>query len=475
MTSHRIAGPLAFAFAAIGIFAATAAQAAVKPNALFSDNAVLQQGMRVPVWGTADDGEKVTLKLQGQVASATAKDGKWRVDLDPLKAGGPFELTIAGKKDTITLKNIMVGEVWIASGQSNMQMSLKQSADAKQTIAAAANPQIRLFTVPRRATPEPQSDVNGVWSESDPKTVPDFSAVAYFFGRDLQKQLKVPVGLISTNYGGTPAEAWTSQKTIKSTPALKELAKRPPTTNANSPSGLYNAMIHPLLPYAIRGAIWYQGESNAGRAYEYRTLFPAMISDWRAAWGQGDFPFLLVQLAPFTAIVREPVESDWAELREAQLLATQALPNVAMAVITDVGDEKDIHPKQKAPVGARLALAARAVAYGEPVEFSGPVYYQQKIDGNRIVLEFKHVGGGLVAKDGPLTGFTIAGADRKFVRAQAEIKGDTVVVSSPKVKEPLAVRFGWSNYPVVNLWNKAGLPASPFRTDDFPLTTAPKK
>ena len=480
MTPPRIARRMAALFAALAIFAATAldptaVQAEVKPAALFSDNAVLQQGMKVPVWGTANDGEKVTVKLQGQEKSATAKDGKWRVDLDALKAGGPFELTIAGEKDTVTLKNILVGEVWIASGQSNMQWPVNQSADPKENIAGAANPQIRLFTVPRQATPEPQSDVKGAWSECDPKTVPDFSAVAYFFGRDLQKQLKVPVGLISTNYGGTPAEAWTSQKTMQATAALKDLAKNPPTKSPNSPSGLYNAMIHPLLPYAIRGAIWYQGESNAGRAYEYRTLFPAMIGDWRAAWGQGDFPFLLVQLAPFTAIVRDPVESDWAELREAQLLATQVLPNVAMAVITDLGEEKDIHPKKKAPVGARLALAARAVAYGEPVEFAGPAYYQQKIDGDHIVLEFKHLGGGLVAKDGPLTGFTIAGADRKFVHAQAEIKGDTIVVSSPDVKSPVAVRFGWWNYPVVNLWNNAGLPASPFRTDDFPLTTAPKK
>ena len=433
-----------------------------------------RQGAKVPVWGTANDGEKVTVKLQGQDVSTTAKDGKWRVELAPLKAGGPFELTIAGE-NTVTLKNILVGEVWIASGQSNMQWSVKQVGEPEQTIAGSANPEIRLFTVPRQGKPQPQSDVSGAWSECDPKTVPDFSAVAYFFGRDLQKQLKVPVGLISTNVGGTPAEAWTSRKALEANPALKSLVVDPASNKPKDTSGLYNAMIHPLVPYAIRGAIWYQGESNADRAYEYRTLFPAMISDWRAAWGQGDFPFLLVQLAPFTAIVREPGESNWAELREAQLLATQVLPNVAMAVITDLGEERDIHPKRKAPVAARLALAARAVAYAEPVEFAGPAYYQQKVDGNRIVLEFKHVGGGLVAKDGPLAGFTIAGADRKFVLAQAEIKGDTVIVSSPEVKEPLAVRFGWWNFPVVNLWNKAGLPASPFRTDDFPLTTAPKK
>ena len=498
MTCHRIARlsivPLLF----VPLFAATALQAAVKPHALFSDDAVLQQGMKVPVWGTANDGEKVTVKIQGQEVTTTAKDGKWRVDLAPLKTGGPFELTIAGE-NTITLKNVLVGEVWIASGQSNMVWSVKECGDAERTIAGSANPQIRLFTVPRQGKPQPQSDVTGAWSECGPTTVTGFSAVAYCFGRDLQQQLKVPVGLISTNVSGTPAESWTSRKALEANPALKSLVVDPASNKPKDTSGLYNAMIHPLIPYAIRGAIWYQGESNAGRAYEYRTLFPAMISDWRAAWGQGDFTFLLVQLAPFMPVGREqsgmrvehrdgkiqlvpfkqtvlePSESDWAELREAQLLATQVLPNVAMAVITDVGDERNIHPPRKAPVGARLALAARAVAYGEPVEFSGPVYYQQKIDGNHIVLEFKHSDGGLVAKDGPLTGFTIAGADKKFVHAQAEIKGDTVVVSSPEVKAPVAVRFGWWNYPVVNLWNKADLPASPFRTDDFPLTTAPKK
>jgi sialate O-acetylesterase len=450
------------------------AQSAVRPNALFSDGAVLQQGMKVPVWGTANDGEKVTVKFAGQEVSTTAKDGRWRVELAPLKAGGPTEMTIAGE-NTVKLSNILVGEVWIASGQSNMQWSVKQSDNPEQNVKESANPQIRLITIPRRSTPEPQGDVDAKWQECGPQTVGDFSAVAYFFGRDLEKQLKVPVGIISTNYGGTPAEAWTSHGSLEAEPALKTLAANPATDKPNSPSGLYNAMIHPLLPYAIRGAIWYQGESNAPRAYEYRALFPTMIKDWRARWGQGDFPFLLVQLAPFMKIEYQPQECAWAELRDAQLYATQSLPAVGMAVITDVGDALDIHPKWKAPVGGRLALAARALAYGEKVPYSGPEFYQQQIEGDRAILSFKHTDGGLLAQGGgALYGFTIAGADKKFVNAHAEIQGDKVVVWSPAVKNPVAVRFGWANYPLVNLWNGAGLPASPFRTDDFPPSTKPQ-
>jgi sialate O-acetylesterase len=468
---------LAYLLLAVGVLAVHAgtALAAVKPAALFSDGAVLQQGVKVPVWGTAADGEKVTITFQGQTVNATGKDGRFRADLAPLKAGGPFELTIAGE-NTVKIANVLVGEVWIASGQSNMQWAVNQSDNPQQVVKDSANPQIRLITIPRRATPQPQADVDAKWVECGPQSVGDFSAVAYYFGRDLQQQLKVPVGLISTNYGGTPAEAWTSHETLAAEPSLKHYGSAPATESPNSPAGLYNAMIHPLLPYAIRGAIWYQGESNAGRAYEYRTLFPAMIKDWRAKWGQGDFPFLLVQLAPFMKIDFEPKDCAWAELRDSQLYSTQALPAVGMAVITDYGDEADIHPKWKAPVGGRLALAGRALAYGEKVPYSGPEYYEQKIDGNKIVLSFKHTDGGLVARGGggELYGFTIAGKDQKFVNARAELQGDKVVVSSPAVKEPVGVRMGWANYPLVNLYNGAGLPASPFRTDDFPYSTKPK-
>lgn len=484
----------------------SAVWAEVKPHALFSDNAVLQQGVSVPVWGTAKDGEKVTVKFAGQEVATTAQGGKWRVRLKPLKAGGPFTMTIVGE-NTIELKNILIGEVWVCSGQSNMQWPLSASANAQEHIANSKDPMLRLFTVPRRATDAPESDVQGNWVECAPESVSGFSAVGYFFGRDLRKALNVPVGLINTSYGGTPAEAWTSRRVLESNPVLRgylerhelavrnypqalerykaaeEKAKaegrqppRPPVHPAQSPQrpcGLYNAMIAPLMPYAIKGVIWYQGESNVGRAYEYRTLFPAMIRNWREDWGQGDFPFLFVQLAPFMKIVTEPEESAWAELREAQLL-TLKTPKTGMAVITDVGDPDDIHPKQKEPVGARLALAARHIAYGERIVYSGPIYKSMKVEGNKIVLSFDHVGSGLVAKDGDLKGFTIAGEDRKFYNAQAEIKGNTVVVSCPQVERPIAVRYGWANCPVVNLFNKEGLPASPFRTDDFPITTQPK-
>ncbi len=505
--------------AAILLAAPTLGLSDVKPHVLFTDGAVLQRGMPVPVWGTADDGEKVTVKFQGQEVSTTSKDGKWQVKLAELKAGGPFSMTIEGK-NKVEVADVLVGEVWVCSGQSNMEFALGRSAEAGASVPKATDPELRLYTVPKLVSDEPLDTIKGKdspgqrsWLASDPESAAKFSAVAYYFGRDLRKALGVPVGLIHSSWGGTNAESWTSRRTLEADPALKGLlddyakalarypaamekfradqaahrqkvaaakaagktvpmAPRAPV-GPTSPhvSGLYNAMIVPLQPYAIRGAIWYQGEANAGRAHQYRTLLPAMIKNWRQDWNQGDFPFLIVQLAPFRKIVEEPGDSDWAELRESQLRTAQNLPKTGMAVITDVGDEGDVHPKQKEPVGARLALAARSVAYGEPVVGSGPEYASMDVKGDRVVLRFKNVGAGLAAKDGPLKGFAIAGEDRKFVNAEAEIEGDTVVVHSDKVARPVAVRFGWANYPVVNLWNKDGLPASPFRTDDFPMIT----
>jgi sialate O-acetylesterase len=500
------------------------ASADVKPHVLFTDGAVLQRDTPVPVWGTADDGEKVTVKFQGQEVSTTAKDGKWFVKLAELKAGGPSTLTIEGK-NKVEVVDVLVGEVWICSGQSNMEWTLNKAAEiATATESGKANdPMLRLYTVPKAVSDEPldtikrnESPGQRAWLTSDAESAARFSAVGYFFGRDLRKALNVPVGLIHTSWGGTASEAWTSKKTLESDPDFKTLledyqktlarypaalekfnadkasyrervaqakaegktpppAPREPTgPKSPHPAGLYNAMIAPLVPYAIRGAIWYQGEANAGRAFQYRTLFPAMIKDWRQTWGGGDFPFLLVQLAPYQKIVDQPGESAWAELREAQLIATHVLPKVGMAVITDVGEENDIHPKKKEPVGGRLALAARAIAYGENIVGSGPEYIGNSVKGNKVTLRFKNVGQGLVAKDGPLTGFAIAGEDHKFVKADAEVAGDAVVVYSDQVEKPVAVRFGWANYPVVNLWNKEGLPATPFRTDDFPMVTGPK-
>ena len=494
----------------------------VKPHVLFTDGAVLQRGVPVPVWGTADDGEKVTVKFQGQEVGTTAKDGKWLVKLAELKAGGPYTLKIEGK-NKVEVVDVLVGEVWICSGQSNMEWTLAKAAEFEAAKAKADDPMLRLYTVPKFVSDEPMETMNRkespgqrAWLSSDPESAAKFSAVGYFFGRDLRKALNVPVGLIHTSWGGTAAEAWTSRKALESDPSLKGLlddyaraldrypaamekykadvveyrkrveeakaeGKAAPTAprKPQGPTdphvtGLYNAMIAPLVPYAVRGATWYQGEANAGRAFQYRTLLPAMIKDWRASFGNDDLTFLIVQLAPYRKIVQEPAESDWAELREAQLLTTHALPKVGMAVITDVGEENDIHPKKKEPVGARLALAARAIAYGEDIVGSGPEYIRNSVKGNKVTLRFKNVGKGLVAKDGPLRGFAVAGEDRKFVNAEAEIVGDAVVVHSDKVPNPVAVRFGWANYPVVNLWNKDGLPATPFRSDDFPMITAPK-
>ncbi len=449
---------------------AAIARAELKPNALFSDHAVLQQKVKVPVWGTTDESGTVKVSFAGQDVSAEPKDGQWRVELKPLAAGGPHQMTISQGSTTRKINDVLVGEVWICGGQSNMQWNLKQSEGGSEAIEASANNELRLLTVPRKGAPDqPQTNIEAQWVVSSPQTTADFTAVGYFFGRDLQKQLKVPVGLISSNVGGTAAEQWMSKEAIESNPDLKDMSK------PQGASMLYNAMIAPLAPYAIQGVIWYQGESNAGRAYQYRKLFPAMIKNWRDTFGQGDFPFLFVQIAPYDPDRKNLPDSIWAEIRDAQLYASQNVPNTALIVTTDVGDEVDIHPKKKEPVGHRLALAARAVAYGEKIEHSGPLYDKMKIDGNKVTLWFKHTGGGLVAKGGSLTGFTIAGEDQKFHPANATIDGDTVVVTSDAVKNPLAVRYGWVGNPIVNLWNRDGLPASPFRTDSFPITTQDKK
>ncbi len=492
----------------------------IKLPAIISDNMVMQQGKKAKIWGRGDPGEQIMVSVSWhsmEWSVVTNGNGKWSFEMSPPKTTGPHEMTLSGK-NTITIKNILLGEVWVCSGQSNMQWSVNGSANAEQEIARADYPNIRLFSVKRNVADRPQSDCVGSWRMCNPETVPGFSAVAYFFGRELYKELNVPVGLIHTSWGGTPAEAWTRRDVLESEPDCEPIlqrfdeamakypeakkkydesmikwkedaekakaeGKKPPRRpaapfgpgNPHSPAGLYNAMIAPLIPFAIQGAIWYQGESNAGRAYQYRTLFPAMITNWRKDWKQGDFPFLFVQLANFMAVEAEPVDSAWAELREAQLM-TLALPNTGMAVIIDIGEAKDIHPKNKQDVGKRLALWALAKTYGKDLVYSGPIYKSMKTEGNKVILDFEHTGGGLVAGGGEsLKGFALAGANRKFIWADAKIEGNTVVVSKDEVSEPVAVRYGWANNPVCNLYNKEGLPASPFRTDDWPGITADKK
>jgi len=642
----------------VSTMAMAVAHATVMPHPLFADHAVLQRGVTVPIWGTAAPGEEVTVAIAGQTVSTTAgADGRWRLQLQPMKAGGPFTLTISGQ-NRLVLSDILVGEVWVCSGQSNMERQLglrvgqKPIDDWEKVAAAAKYPRIRHFGVAQTMSFTPLATVKGRWDVCTPEAVKDFTAVGYFFGRDLHRARHVPVGLIHASYGGTPAEAWTSQAGLSalpefastpedlrllqtdpdaarrqyearleawfsandpgsgalaapgpaavakptqpwSDPALEtsswktmmlptlwedagepklngvvwfrktfelpasaasvpaelqlgmiddidttwvngvkvggmarydlvrrypvpasvlkagrnviavrvldtgggggmwgdeklqlvfqrqqlqpiELSgpwqyrigmslqgrPRPPAElagDASAPTVLWNGMIAPLLPYAIRGVIWYQGESNAYREPQYRRLFPAMIADWRRAWGLGELPFLFVQIPPQRDMT--------PELREAQLLTWQQTPNTAMVVTMDCGDPDDIHPSHKQPVGARLALAARALAYGERLEYSGPVYQSMKIVRGRAILRFTHVGGGLVARGGPLKGFTMAGPDEIFHPARAKIRGRTVRVTSDAVREPTAVRYGWAHVPEGNLFNRAGLPASPFRTD----------
>ncbi len=463
---------------AAGLLAAfsAAALAEVKLPRILSDHAVLQQGMEATIWGWAAPGEEVTVALATKKAVVKADDkGRWQLKIGTPKAGGPYELVVAGRNNTITVKDLLVGEVWIGSGQSNMEMSVNGVNDARQEIAAANYPQIRLFTVNKKIADKPVDDCFGSWSDCNPRSVPGFSAVAYFFGRTLHQELKVPVGLINSSWGGTICEAWASREGLEGDDDFKPILDRAANFNPNNPNQacvLYNGMVRPIVPFAIRGAIWYQGESNAGRAAQYKKLFPAMIRDWRKQWGQGDFPFLFVQLAPFRYGGANP--QMLPEAWEAQL-QTLSLPNTGMAVTTDIGDIRDIHPKNKQEVGRRLALWALAKTYGKDVAYSGPLYDSCKVEGDKVRIKFKHAEDGLVAKGGKLTHFTIAGKDEKFVPAEAAIDGQTVVVSSDKVKEPVAVRFGWEDTAEPNLFNKAGLPASPFRTDTFKMITEGNK
>ena len=482
---------------------AICAWAEISLPALFGDHMVVQRDLPVHVWGTAESGEAVEVEFRGQsVSTAAAEDGRWEVYLEPGSAGGPFDLAIAGSNQ-IEFNDVHVGEVWVGSGQSNMVWPLQRSRDAEQEIAAAQHPGIRYFKVALNTSDTRLDDVEGEWHVVSRETAGEFSGVGYFFARHLHEQLGVPMGIIQSAWGGTPAESWTSARMLAEEPALanmtaefaaeakaeeaayaerlagwekrsaaakakgQEVPRRPPPPRAlrpqHKPSSLFNAMVAPLLPYAIRGTIWYQGENNAsrGQGYLYRRLFRSMIEDWRREWGIGKFPFLFVQLANYG---RVPEDSTWPELREAQAMAL-GLANTGMAVTIDIGNPTDIHPRNKQDVGLRLALAARAIAYGEQdLEYSGPVFRQATRDTSGLRLWFDHAGGGLEARGGPLGGFQVAGADGKFVNAQASISGNTVLVSSEAVKDPVRARYAWAADAKGNLYNDAGLPASPFQS-----------
>jgi len=533
---------------------------------IFGDHMVLQRDTTVPVWGWANPGEKVTVSAGSVTASATAaQDGKWTVKLEKLPTSEtPIEVTVEGR-NKIVLKDVLIGDVWVCSGQSNMEFGIAGEISSSEELPKADQPQIRFFYVPMAIAPTPAKDVlkaspasghRAGWQVCTPKSLikgapwMGFSAIGYHFGKDIHAATGKPVGLIGAYWGGSPAQTWTSLEALQAVPALKiyadegvestaafqqfldtrntvllpkwnaamdqwikanqaamdaylaasqkwvtaarqaALDEKPlppqpsPETpkaprldsgkNQGLPGGCFNAMIAPLIPYAIKGAIWYQGEANASNSILYRTLFSTMITDWRTRWGQGDFPFLFVQLANFIPQKTE----NWPALREAQT-QTLALPNTGMSVTIDVGEAADIHPKDKWDVAQRLALAARHIAYGEKLAYSGPIYKAMKVEGKQIRIQFEHAGDGLTLGVPPehfhpgelrtpateLLGFAIAGADHKFVWAKAKIDGESVLVSSDAVPNPVAVRYAWADNPTANLYNQAGLPASPFRTD----------
>ncbi len=486
-------------------------QADVRLPSLFTEHMVLQQGQQNRVWGWADAAEQVSVSICGQTQSATAdEDGRWSLQLEPLEVGGPFQLTVKGK-NTIEFSDVLVGEVWVCSGQSNMGFTVGRADDPDLEMLAANYPNIRLISVPQVGTQEPQDDFQGAWEACTPESVAAFSAAGYFFGRQLHQTLGVPIGLIDNAWGGSSCEAWVRRDLLATDDEYKELlarwtqtestydhekqtaayraklkawteagkkagrpsAPRNPLTGQHRPANLYNGVLKPVIGYGIRGAIWDQGESNAGRAYQYRKLFALMIQSWRDEWGQGDFPFYWVQLADFRDEQPEPQESDWAELREAQTMTMSALPNTGEAVIIDIGEGRDIHPRNKQGVGKRLARWALAKDYGIAVDCQSPTYESMETVDGKIVVTFDHVGPGLYTFDVTRpVGFAIAGEDRKFVWADAKLVGtDKVEVSSAQVPNPVAVRYAWADNPVCNLRSRNCLPATPFRTDDWPGVT----
>jgi len=493
----------------------------VKLPHIFGSHMVLQRDMKDRVWGKADPGEEVTVSIGEQKKTTNAAtDGKWSVTLDPLPAGGPHTMTVEGQ-NKVVFDDVLVGEVWLCSGQSNMQWNVGSANHADLETLAAKFPKIRLISVPNLGTQEPKDDFNGSWKACTPETVKPFSAVGYFFGRQLHETLDVPIGLINDAWGGSACEAWIRRDLLEADSQYQPLMKRwetieqeakqadhtdehklgqyrldvqrakaegrpgprPPQTSkdllsGNSrPGNIYNGVLKPTIGYGMKGAIWYQGESNASRAYQYRELFPLMIKSWRDEWGIGDFSFYWVQLADFMAEKAEPGQSSWAELREAQTMTLDRLPKTGQAVIIDLGEGKDIHPKNKQDVAMRLARLALAKDYGISVPAESPRFKSMEVKDGKAVLTFDHVGGGLQPFDvAEPQGFAVARSDKSFVWAKAKVVGkDKVEVWAEGVSEPASVRYAWADNPVCNLYSKEGLPVTPFRTDDWPGATADAK
>ncbi len=452
----------------------SAAMAEIKLPSIIGDNMVLQREREVPIWGWDDPGSTVTVSIAGASVSAQADDeGRWLVHLPSMDAGGPHELTVAGTS-TRSIENVLVGEVWLCSGQSNMEWTVNASDNFEEERTAADYPEIRHIKIPHVPAAEPQIDVAaGGWQLTTPETVGGFTAVGYFFGRHLHQELDVPIGLIGSNWGGTRIEPWTPPEGFQHIPALADIANNldnfpvkndDGSINHQTPLALYNGMISPLLPYEIRGAIWYQGESNNGEGMLYFEKMKALIDGWRTVWNNPEMPFYFVQLAPYHY---GDGPGSLPGIWEAQT-ATLEVPHTGMAVTVDISNIADIHPRNKQDVGYRLALWALAQTYGqEDLVYSGPLYDSMEIEGDTIRIHFDHVGSGLTSRDGePLSRFQIAGADGAFVDAEADIDGETVVVRASGVTAPTAVRFGWHQEAEPNLSNKEGLPASPFRTDE---------
>jgi sialate O-acetylesterase len=466
---------------------------------------VVERDMPVHVWGMAAPSEAVEVSFRGQTLSTTAGPlGRWSLYLSPGVAGGPFELAVkatpsSGDPQTVTLSDVLVGDVWLASGQSNMEFAMRQAATANQDLPHAGIPDIRLLMVNKKASEYPLDDIDSPgWTASSPETARDFSAVAWYFAREIHHDQQVPVGVIDSTWGGTVADTWTREAALGADASLApifvswgQMTEREsdafihdkdeqrqraeakatgkpepqfpwhPQLLSWGPGMLWNGMIAPLTPFPIRGVIWYQGESNSAlaRAPLYNRVFSTMITDWRHQWAEGDFPFLFVQISNFKSNDTE----DWAELREQQL-KTLSLTNTAMAVTIDIGNPDNVHPTDKVDVGHRLALAARAIEYGEDIAYSGPMFRQATPEGPAIRAWFNHHSKGLVARGGELIGFEVAGADRKFLPATAKIDGNTVLASSPAIPQPRFIRYGWANSPQCNLFNGEGLPASPFNS-----------
>lgn len=490
---------------AMSVVGADLAQAEIKLPNIFSDHMVLQQGQENNIWGKGDAGETVTITIADKTVTTKADDkGDWKAKLPALGLGQPLTLKVSGSS-TVELKDVLVGEVWICSGQSNMQWSINASVDPDLEKLASNFNGIRMINFPQIGTQEAiWSHDDRKWQVSSPETIGNFSAVGYFFARQIHQSTGVPVGMINNAWGGSACEAWVDREIVgKDFPKLLErwegMEKQFEALNAKQdrseeenkqlgnlnnqmrgnarPGNIYNGVLASHVGYGIRGAIWYQGESNAGRAYQYRELFPRMIKNWRDIWGQGDFPFYWVQLADFMAESNEPGESEWAELREAQTLAMDVVPKSGQAVIIDIGEGKDIHPMNKEDVGKRLARWALANEYGKDIAFQSPRYDSiEKADG-KLIVKFNHVGGGWRPFDvNEVRGFTVAGEDKKFHNATAKILPDNrIEVSSPNVSNPVSVRYAWANNPICNLFSKNGLPATPFRSDDWPGLTINKQ